>query len=310
MTRFTRATLLCLLASGVGGPARADEQEAKAVIDKAIKAIGRRGEALRRQGVLRQGQGQDHHRRQRHRFHLRDDRAGDRQVPVDLRGRGRREQVRRRDGARRRQGLEEAEEELKKLDGEGLAKEKRNAYLDVIPTLLVPLKGKGFKVESAAEEKVGDKPAAVVRVTGPDGKDFTLYFDKESGLPVKMQRASGRRRGPGGHPGDDLRGLQGFRGDQGGHPVADQAQRQAFHRDRGDASSRPSARSSPAPSPSRSDRSRPRSPDDSPSRIGRTDDLPDDSVSGGLPGRRARGMAGRGRPRRAPRPRTGARTSS
>ena len=25
-----------------------------------------------------------------------------------------------------------------------------------------------------------------MKITGPDGKDFTLYFDKESGLPVKM----------------------------------------------------------------------------------------------------------------------------
>ena len=30
------------------------------------------------------------------------------------------------------------------------------------------------------------KPAAALKVTGPDGKDFTLYFDKESGLPVRM----------------------------------------------------------------------------------------------------------------------------
>ena len=51
--------------------------------------------------------------------------------------------------------------------------------------LLVPLKGKGFKFVSAADDKVGDKPASVVKVTGPDGKDFTLYFDKTSGLPVK-----------------------------------------------------------------------------------------------------------------------------
>jgi hypothetical protein len=50
----------------------------------------------------------------------------------------------------------------------------------------VPLKGKGFKLDSAADEKVGDQPASVVRVTGPEGKDFTLYFDKGSGLPVKM----------------------------------------------------------------------------------------------------------------------------
>ena len=56
----------------------------------------------------------------------------------------------------------------------------------MVPGLLVHLKGKGFKIEAAGEEKVGDKPAAVVKVTGPDSKDFKLFFDKESGLPVKL----------------------------------------------------------------------------------------------------------------------------
>ena len=36
------------------------------------------------------------------------------------------------------------------------------------------LKGKGFKYEAGGEEKVGDKPAVILKVTGPDGKDFTL----------------------------------------------------------------------------------------------------------------------------------------
>jgi hypothetical protein len=50
---------------------------------------------------------------------------------------------------------------------------------------LVPLKGKGFQIEMAGEEKVGDKAAVILKVKGPDGKDFTLSFDKETGLPVK-----------------------------------------------------------------------------------------------------------------------------
>ena len=33
---------------------------------------------------------------------------------------------------------------------------------------------------------MGDKPAVGVKVTGPEGKTFSLYFDKESGLPVKL----------------------------------------------------------------------------------------------------------------------------
>src|SRR5207253_1404299 len=74
----------------------------------------------------------------------------------------------------------------RELEADGVANEKRTLYLQIIPATLVPLKGKGFKIEAAGEEKVGGKPAAILKVTGPDGKDFTLSFDKESGRPVKM----------------------------------------------------------------------------------------------------------------------------
>jgi hypothetical protein len=72
------------------------------------------------------------------------------------------------------------------IDEDGIANEKRQIYLQVIPMRILPLKDKGFKVEAAPEEKVGDKPAVGIKATGPDGKDFTLHFDKESGLPVKL----------------------------------------------------------------------------------------------------------------------------
>jgi hypothetical protein len=72
------------------------------------------------------------------------------------------------------------------LDADGLANEKRTIYLTIAATTLVPLRGKGFKVETAGEEKVADKPAIGLKVTGPDGKDFRLFLDKESGLPVKL----------------------------------------------------------------------------------------------------------------------------
>jgi hypothetical protein len=75
---------------------------------------------------------------------------------------------------------------LMEMDGDAVANEKRAIYLQIIPVTLVPLKGKGFKIEAATDEKVGDKPAVALKVTPPDGKDFTLYFDKESGLPVKL----------------------------------------------------------------------------------------------------------------------------
>ncbi len=72
------------------------------------------------------------------------------------------------------------------LEGDALANQKRSVYLQVIPATLLPLKDKAFKLETAGEEKVGGKPALGLKVTPADGKEFTIYFDKESGLPVKQ----------------------------------------------------------------------------------------------------------------------------
>ena len=77
-------------------------------------------------------------------------------------------------------------EDIVDLDANAIADAKRIAYLYVIPHTIVPLKTKSFEVEKAGEEKVAGKPAVVLKVTGPEGEDFTLSFDKESGLPVKL----------------------------------------------------------------------------------------------------------------------------
>ena len=122
-----------------------------------------------------------------------------------------------------RRGVDEA-------GGRALANQKRDVYLQIVPEMVVPLKGEGFKVESAAEEKVGGKPAAVLKVTGPDGKEFQLFFDKESGLPVKLTATVAGFQGERVRPGNDLRQLQGFRRDQTGHQDRDQAQRQEIRR--------------------------------------------------------------------------------
>ena len=72
------------------------------------------------------------------------------------------------------------------MDGDASRQREAHDLPQVIPTTLVPLKGKGFKARGAGRGEGRDKPAAGIKVTGPDGKDFTLYFDKESGLPVRL----------------------------------------------------------------------------------------------------------------------------
>jgi hypothetical protein len=71
------------------------------------------------------------------------------------------------------------------MNKDSVEKQKRSIYLQVIPTLLVSLKSRGFQYEAAGTEEVRGKPAWILKVIGPDRKDFSLSFDKENYLPVK-----------------------------------------------------------------------------------------------------------------------------
>ena len=186
MRRFIGAILVTVVASGLNGSAPADDaKDPQAILDKAIKALGGeeklskvKAASWKAKGTINFGgnemectgqttaQGLDH-------------------VRSEFEGSfGKGFLVIAGDKGWRKFGEMGGE-----LDKDQLANEKRNVHLQLVPVLILPLKGKDFKVEAAAEEKVGDKPAVGIKVTGPEGKNFTLYFDKESGLLAKIGRA-------------------------------------------------------------------------------------------------------------------------
>jgi hypothetical protein len=72
------------------------------------------------------------------------------------------------------------------LNKEMLANEKRLTYLTVLPSIIYPLKEKAFKLEPTAAVTVNGKNAPGIKVTPADGKEFSLYFDADSGLPVRL----------------------------------------------------------------------------------------------------------------------------
>jgi hypothetical protein len=72
------------------------------------------------------------------------------------------------------------------LDKAGVANQKQTVYLQVIPITMLPLKDKSYKLEGIAEETVDGKPQTGIKVMPADGKEFKIYFDKESGLPVRL----------------------------------------------------------------------------------------------------------------------------
>ncbi len=187
MTRFLGAALVAALLAG-GAARAADPKDAQAILDKGIKALGGeekikavlKGATWKGKGTINLGgsdndftfhttaQGLDHYRSEFEGEFMGNKVKGATILAGD-------------------KGWQDNSFAGKvEMNKDQLANEKRNVYLQLIPITLLPLKDKAFKVEAAGEEKVGDKPAIVLKVTGPEGKDFKLSLDKESGLPVKL----------------------------------------------------------------------------------------------------------------------------
>jgi hypothetical protein len=188
MKRFFSGVLLAFVVSGIARTARAEDGKVNSILDKAIKALG--GEAklsklvaysTKAKGTITFGGNENHLTsestvagldRFRQEFEV-ESQGNQFKGVVVLNG----------DKAWRKQGGNNTAE----LDADGVVNEKRSVYLQVIPGTILPLKTKAFQVETADDETVTGIPAAVLKVTGPEGKTFTLAFDKQSGLPVKVE---------------------------------------------------------------------------------------------------------------------------
>jgi hypothetical protein len=81
-------------------------------------------------------------------------------------------------------------EEIRQLDQEVALHMKRTREMFDAVRLPLILKDPGFHVKLAGEEKIGGKTAVVLDVIGTSGQEFRLSFDKESGLPIRLEATS------------------------------------------------------------------------------------------------------------------------
>jgi hypothetical protein len=185
MKPFLGAALAIAVVFATSIPARADDKDTNAIVDKAIKAVGGE-EKLKKLDVMSwktkatvtfngedhpfssqsTHQGLDHYRNE---FEV-EFQGNDVKGTVVLNG---------------DKGWRKFGDQSMPMDEDAVANEKHQVALGILPIKLVALKDKGYKLEAAGEQKVGDKPASGIKVTCPGGKDITIYFDKESGLPVR-----------------------------------------------------------------------------------------------------------------------------
>ncbi len=78
----------------------------------------------------------------------------------------------------------------------GQTVELKDKYIEAVKDVIAMMKvmelaflqDKGLKLAPLGEAKVGDRPAVGVQVSGKAFKDINLYFDKKTGLVVKVER--------------------------------------------------------------------------------------------------------------------------
>jgi hypothetical protein len=186
MKWFLGAVLAALLVVGLGGKAKtADDKDVSAILDKAIKALGGeeklskvKAASWKTKGTISFGgndnefsgastvQGLDHFRST-----FEGEFGGNKIEGVTVLAKDK--------------GWRKFGDNLMEMDDSAVDNEKRTVYLQVIPMTLTPLKGNAFKAQAAGEKKVDGKQAVGIKVKPPKGKDFTIYFDKETGLPLQ-----------------------------------------------------------------------------------------------------------------------------
>jgi len=186
MKRLVATAFVMSLAFGHGPLIQADDETAKATVDKAIRALGGEEKLAKVGAFTWKSKGNFIINGSDNNFSGRVTVQGFDQYRSEFEGKFNGETLKGVTVLKGDRGWRKFGDQLVEMDEKQLSNEKRSIYLMVIPTTLVALKGKNFEIGTASEEKVGDKQAVAIKGTGPDRRDFTIYFDKESGVPIKL----------------------------------------------------------------------------------------------------------------------------
>jgi outer membrane lipoprotein-sorting protein len=179
--------LVALTASGIVSPTQADEKQAQAIVDQAIQASGGEAKLSKAKALAWKTKGTLHFGDNESKYTAQATLAGLDKFRQEFEGEFGGNPVKGVVVLNGNQGWRKFGETSMQLDADAAANEKRTVYLQAIgAATLLPLKSADFRIEAAGDEKVGDADAAGIKVTAGDGKDFKIFFDKESKLPVKV----------------------------------------------------------------------------------------------------------------------------
>ena len=187
MKQFRQVLAVIGIALAGASSARAyDAEDAKAIIDKAIKAQGGREKLEKLQGHTVKFKGKFHGMGQAIDMAGEISTQGNDKIRMDIEVEAGGMKFRFVNVVNGDKGWIKMGDDTKEMSKDEHTEALQQAYSGWVGTL-TPLAGKEFKLSTTGEMKINDKPALGVKVTSKGRRDVDLFFDKESGLLVKAE---------------------------------------------------------------------------------------------------------------------------
>jgi hypothetical protein len=187
MGSILNATLVCCLPLALAGPAQPADADARAIIEKAVKAVGGEDRLGKFPASTWKGKGKHFGMGEGIEFITESAMALPERLrsATDFEVQGMKIQfVMVINGDK---GWTKANDVVEEMAADMLAEEKAGMYASWVATLAPLLKDKAFELAPLGEGKVGDKPVLGVKVSRKDRRDVSLFFDKESGLLLRTE---------------------------------------------------------------------------------------------------------------------------
>jgi hypothetical protein len=181
-----RFFVVCLVLAGATS-ARAEESVTKALVDKAIKACGGEAKMAKLNLIHWKGKGTAYERDMEIPFTHEASMAGNDRLRMDLSAAVGGMQIQALLVINRDKAWAKSMDMTKEPPKDELAPVLHTLYALRMPSLLPALKDKAYTLSPLGEVKVEDRTAVGLTVARKDYPDVNLFFDKESGLPVKCE---------------------------------------------------------------------------------------------------------------------------
>jgi hypothetical protein len=188
MKRLICVSLVLGLVLSTGAPLRADAAgDCKAIIAKAIKAMGGEEKLTKNKAATWKGKGTVHAMGQTFDFTgewaIQAPKQLKTQIEVEANGM----KITILQILNGDKGWAQMGGPVEEMKGEQLAETQEEMYSNWV-TSLVPLKDDAFKLSPLGDSKEGDKEVVGVKVSHKDHRDVELYFDKKDGFLLKSKK--------------------------------------------------------------------------------------------------------------------------